>query len=57
LNELLKGKPHLQHYIDEKIIETVKLLAAILEILRYMITEHLRKIGAIALIKVAKNAD
>ena len=43
--------------IDEKIIETVKLLAIALEVPRYVIAEHLLQVGAYHVIKVIKDSE
>ena len=43
--------------IDEKIIDTVKLLAIVLEVPRYVITEHLLQVGAYFVLKAVKNDD
>ena len=43
--------------IDENIIETVKLLAIVLEVPRYVITEHLLEVGAYFVLKAIKDND
>ena len=43
--------------IDERIIETVKLLAIALEVPRYVIAEHLLQVGAYFLSKAIKDTE
>ena len=43
--------------IDEEVIRGVKLLAVILEVPRYVITEHLLQVGSYYILKAIKDED